>query len=54
MGSTNYCLRALIEKGWVKAQNFANNPQKGRYIYQLTGSEGLRGYGRAVHVITSP
>ena len=36
VGSTNYFLRALIEKGWVKTQNFANNPQKGRYIYQLT------------------
>ncbi len=36
LGKTNYCLRALIEKGWVKAANFRKSPNKGRYFYQLT------------------
>ncbi|WP_260319083.1 MarR family EPS-associated transcriptional regulator [Wenzhouxiangella marina] len=36
LGKVNYCLRALIEKGWVKAGNFSRSPAKHRYIYQLT------------------
>jgi EPS-associated MarR family transcriptional regulator len=36
LGKTNYCLRALIEKGWVKAGNFSKSPKKRRYLYQLT------------------
>jgi len=36
LGKTNYCLRALKEKGLVKARNFKNNPDKRRYFYVLT------------------
>ena len=36
LGKTNYCLRALIEKGHVKASNFKTNPNKSQYMYQLT------------------
>ncbi|BAU57102.1 MarR family EPS-associated transcriptional regulator [Halorhodospira halochloris] len=36
VGKTNYAVRAVINKGWVKAQNFSNSPNKRRYIYQLT------------------
>ncbi len=36
LGKTNYCLQALKEKGWVKARNFKNNPDKRRYFYILT------------------
>lgn len=36
LGKTNYCLRALIDKGWVKAQNFRNSQQKLAYAYVLT------------------
>ncbi|MDP1716687.1 MAG: winged helix-turn-helix transcriptional regulator, partial [Burkholderiales bacterium] len=25
LGKINYCLAALIEKGWIKARNFRNN-----------------------------
>ena len=32
----NYCLKALIDKGWVKIQNFSNNKNKLRYAYLLT------------------
>ena len=36
LGKTNYCLRAIIEKGWVKAENFRQSPHKSRYLYRLT------------------
>ena len=36
LGKTNYCLRALIEKGHVKAGNFKSNPNKSQYMYQFT------------------
>ena len=32
----NYCLQALIDKGWVKIQNFSNNKNKLGYAYLLT------------------
>ena len=32
----NYCLKALIDKGWVKIQNFSNNRNKLGYAYLLT------------------
>lgn len=40
LGKANYCLRALLGKGFVKAQNFRNSPNKRGYIYLLT-PEGL-------------
>lgn len=36
LGKTNYCLRALVEKGFVKARNFGKSRKKIRYIYKLT------------------
>lgn len=36
LGKANYCLRALIEKGWVKADNFRKNTDKRGYLYLLT------------------
>ena len=36
LGKTNYCLKALIEKGLVKAENFRRSRHKHRYLYQLT------------------
>jgi len=36
LGKTNYCLRALIDKGLVKFQNFKDNPHKFGYAYLLT------------------
>ena len=40
LGKTNYCLNALIARGFVKAGNFRNNPRKSRYFYLLT-SQGV-------------
>lgn len=36
LGAANYCIRALVEKGWVKLENFQNNPKKLGYLYLLT------------------
>ena len=36
LGAANYCLKALVEKGWLKLENFQNNPKKLGYLYLLT------------------
>ena len=36
LGKANYCLNALIAKGWVKARNFRNSRNKAAYLYILT------------------
>ena len=36
LGKVNYCLRALMDKGWVKAKNFKNSQNKMAYRYLLT------------------
>ena len=36
VGKVNYILKALIEKGYIKAQNFANSKSKKNYKYLLT------------------
>ena len=38
VGKANYCLKALIDKGWVKASNFKNSKKKLAYFYILTPS----------------
>jgi EPS-associated MarR family transcriptional regulator len=40
-GSAYYVLTALIEKGFVKLENFKKNPRKGQYAYLLT-PKGIR------------
>jgi len=40
LGKVNYCLQALIQKGWLKVRRFHNSNNKLAYIYQLT-PEGL-------------
>lgn len=36
LGKANFCLKALIEKGLVKVENFKKNPTKIGYLYLLT------------------
>lgn len=36
LGKTNYCLRALRDKGLVKWGNFSQNPNKLEYMHLLT------------------
>ena len=41
IGKTNYILKALIDKGLIKAERFAHNPNKLGYRYVLT-PQGIR------------
>ena len=36
LGAVNYCLKALMDRGLVKAQNFKRSPNKMGYAYFLT------------------
>ena len=38
LGKANYCIKALIDKGLVKANNFKNSDKKRAYFYVLTPS----------------
>ena len=40
VGGLNYCLKALIEKGWIKVHNFRQSKEKLGYAYILT-TQGL-------------
>jgi len=46
LGTIHFCLNALIEKGFVKAQNFRNSANKLAYAYILTPS-GINQNGRS-------
>jgi EPS-associated MarR family transcriptional regulator len=36
LGKVNYCLKALIDIGWIKAGNFVRSNTKMKYAYVLT------------------
>jgi len=36
LGKTNYVIRALVDKGWVKLSNFKRSDNKVGYVYLLT------------------
>jgi EPS-associated MarR family transcriptional regulator len=36
LGGVNYCLKALIEIGYIKVGNFSKSPNKSLYLYMLT------------------
>lgn len=36
LGKANYCLKALLDKGWLKMQNFQGSKNKLAYAYLLT------------------
>ena len=36
LGKLNFCLRALVDRGWVKADNFRRSDNKLAYAYLLT------------------
>lgn len=36
LGKVNYCLNALVAKGWIKVANFKNSRNKSAYMYLLT------------------
>lgn len=41
VGKVNFCLRAIIDKGWVKVNNFKRADNKWAYTYLLTPSGAL-------------
>ena len=45
LGKVNYCMKKMIEKGWVKLSNLGHNPNKMSYIYLLT-PKGIEQKGR--------
>ncbi len=36
LGSINFCFQALVDKGWIKMQNFSQSKHKMGYVYLLT------------------
>ena len=38
LGKVNYCLKALIDRGWIKVNNFRSSQRKSAYAYLLTPS----------------
>ncbi len=38
LGKANYCIKALMDKGFIKANNFRNSNNKRAYLYKLTPS----------------
>jgi EPS-associated MarR family transcriptional regulator len=36
LGKLNYCVQALMRKGWLKASRFKNSRSKAAYMYLLT------------------
>ena len=40
LGKANYCIKAMLDKGWIKAGNFKNSQNKIAYAYLLT-PEGI-------------
>jgi EPS-associated MarR family transcriptional regulator len=36
LGRVNYCMQALVRKGWLKASQFRNSRNKVAYLYLLT------------------
>ena len=36
LGKLNYCLKGLVNKGFVKLNNFKNNKNKLNYVYLIT------------------
>lgn len=49
LGSINYIIRALMEKGYIKAQRFKNSNNKLGYMYILT-PEGMKQKLRQTHI----
>ena len=48
LGKINYLVQALVEKGFVKVQNFRNSRNKAAYLYNLTPS-GMEAKARTTY-----
>lgn len=36
LGKVNYCVKALVDRGWVKVQRFRRSNNKMAYVYKIT------------------
>lgn len=48
LGKANFLIRALMERGWVKMENFKASNQKTAYLYYLT-PEGMEEKARTTY-----
>ncbi|WP_018938970.1 MULTISPECIES: MarR family EPS-associated transcriptional regulator [unclassified Thioalkalivibrio] len=48
VGKTHYALKAVLDRGWVKAQNFRRSDNRSAYLYKLTPS-GLQEKARLAY-----
>ena len=48
LGKVNFLVNALIQRGWVKVENFKNSASKNAYLYYLT-PRGIEEKGRATY-----
>lgn len=53
LGKVNYCVRALVNRGWVKISNFYKSHNKQAYLYKLTPSGLMEKAVLAVHFLRS-
>ena len=51
VGKANYCMKALLDKGLIKVQNFRNSQNKLRYAYFLTPQGLLEKAGLATRFL---
>lgn len=51
LGKVNYCVRALIDKGWIKMGNFYRSHNKQAYLYKLTPHGLIQKAGMAVRFL---
>ncbi|WP_026305955.1 MarR family EPS-associated transcriptional regulator [Thioalkalivibrio sp. ALMg9] len=50
VGKTHYALKAVLDRGWVKAQNFRRSDNRSAYLYKLTPS-GLHEKARLAYAL---
>lgn len=50
VGKTHYALKAVLDRGWVKAQNFRRSDNRSAYLYKLTPS-GLQEKARLAYAL---
>ena len=48
LGKTHYLVKSLLEKGWIKANNFRRSDSKWAYVYLLTPA-GLKAKLQLTH-----
>lgn len=50
VGKTHYALKAVLDRGWVKAQNFRRSDNRSAYLYKLTPN-GLQEKARLAYAL---